>query len=74
MTNADKNWESDYRIPADTQALHYDLYLHPDLQVSSSDLITFHSTNAQFCAIEMWNFNGLLNLFVFVIFVHVYSI
>ena len=24
-------WETDYRIPSDTRAEHYDLYLHPNL-------------------------------------------
>lgn len=24
-------WEADYRIPSDTRADHYDLYLHPNL-------------------------------------------
>jgi hypothetical protein len=30
---AEKNspWQTDYRIPADTRAEHYDLYLHPNL-------------------------------------------
>ena len=25
-------WEKDYRIPASTYAMHYDLYLHPDME------------------------------------------
>ena len=25
-------WEKDYRIPASTYALHYDLFLHPDME------------------------------------------
>jgi hypothetical protein len=28
-------WQTDYRIPSDTRAAHYDLYLHPDLEGDS---------------------------------------
>jgi glutamyl aminopeptidase len=36
-------WESDYRIPQDTQASHYDLYLHPDLDNDTfSGKVTVH--------------------------------
>ena len=41
--NAPKPWESDYRISQDTQPLHYDLYLFPNLQTDTfSGRVTIH--------------------------------
>ena len=38
-----KPWEDDYRIPNDTYAHHYDLYLHPDLEAGTfSGKVTVH--------------------------------
>ena len=40
-----KPWEDDYRIPNDTYAHHYDLYLHPDLEAGTfSGKVTVHIT------------------------------
>ena len=40
-----KPWEDDYRIPNDTYANHYDLYLHPDLEAGTfSGKVTVHIT------------------------------
>ena len=40
-----KAWEEDYRIPNDTYANHYDLYLHPDLEAGTfTGKVTVHIT------------------------------
>ena len=31
MAQRGTGWQTDYRIPSDTRAVHYDLYLHPNL-------------------------------------------
>ena len=31
MAQRSTGWQTDYRIPSDTSAVHYDLYLHPNL-------------------------------------------
>ena len=45
MKPRSKPWEDDYRIPNDTYANHYDLYLHPDLEAGTfSGKVTVHIT------------------------------
>ena len=45
MKRRNNPWEEDYRIPSDTYATHYDLYLHPDLEAGTfSGKVTVHIT------------------------------